>query len=121
MALEHATSPLPDGSDVVVYPPGTGFGFVLPAQHTITVNRETRTVYLSVPDHRSGFVLERIEDAPGELGVYRRPAGRWRACNRHRPRTGGVHKLGASPLESIRSSPLANTSQPQHLVRGLRL
>lgn len=47
MPLEHATSPLPDGRDVVIYPRGASFGFVLPAQHTVSVNEADQTVYLS--------------------------------------------------------------------------
>jgi hypothetical protein len=70
LALEHATSPLPDGRDVVVYPRGANFGFVLPKQHTVSVNAERQTVYLSIPDHGSGFVLERLEEVPGELRIY---------------------------------------------------
>jgi hypothetical protein len=61
---------LPDGRDVVIYPRGASFGFLLPSQHTVTVDENDRTVYLSVPDHGSAFVPERIDEAPGEVRIY---------------------------------------------------
>lgn len=70
MTLEHASSPLPDGRDVVIYPRGAGWGFRLPEQHTITLDKDEHRVYLAIPDHGSGFALERIEEAPGELRVH---------------------------------------------------
>lgn len=70
MALEGTTSPLDDGRDVVIFPRGAGWGFVLPEQHTVTVNQEVRTVYLAIPDHGSGFALDRVEETPGEVRVF---------------------------------------------------
>jgi hypothetical protein len=67
--LEHASSPLDDGRDVVVYPTGAGWGFRLPTQHTITVNKGRGTVYLATPDHGSGYGLEQIEEREGEVRV----------------------------------------------------
>jgi hypothetical protein len=91
MLLEHATSPFPDGRDVVVYPRGSGFGFVLPDQHTITVNEDQRTVHLAIPDHGSAFVLERVEDAADELRVFvGAPAG-------------GAHAIGTGHVPPFRS------------------
>lgn len=69
MRLEHATSPLEDGRDVVVYPTRGGWGFRLPAQHTITVNEELGLVYLATPDHGSGYRLEHLEESVGEIRV----------------------------------------------------
>jgi hypothetical protein len=65
MSLEHATSPLDDGRDVVVYPHGANWGFRLPQQHTITANEDHNLVYLAVPDHGSGYRLDRIEETEG--------------------------------------------------------
>src|SRR4051812_41149513 len=91
MALEHATSPLSDGRDVVIYPRGASFGFLLPAQHTITVNEDQQTVYLAIPDHGSDFVLERIEEAPGELRIHvGQPAG-------------GAHAIGTGQVPPFRA------------------
>jgi hypothetical protein len=91
MPLEHATSPLPDGRDVIVFPRGASFGFVLPEQHTITVNDDPHTVYLAIPDSGSDFVLERIEEAPGELRVFLgAPAG-------------GAHAVGTGQVPVLRS------------------
>jgi hypothetical protein len=70
MSLERATSPLDDGRDVVIYPRGGDWGFQLPEQHTVTINEEQNLVYLAIPDHGSGYRLERIEETPGELRVY---------------------------------------------------
>jgi hypothetical protein len=91
MPLEHATSPLPDGRDVVVYPRGASFGFVLPEQHTITVNEEQGTVYLAVPDHGSDFALKQIEEAAGEVRVFvGAPAG-------------GAHAVGTGQVPPLRA------------------
>lgn len=70
MPITHATSPLADGRDVVIYPAGKGWGFRLPEQHTININEDASTVYLATPDHGSGFRLARLEDAEGELRVH---------------------------------------------------
>jgi hypothetical protein len=67
--LEHATSPLADGRDVVVYPARGSWGFRLPAQHTITVNDDLGLVYLATPDHGSGYRLELLEETDGEVRV----------------------------------------------------
>ena len=91
MPLERATSPLPDGRDIVVYPRGANFGFVLPAQHTVTVNEERDTVYLSVPDHGSAFRLERIEEVAGELRLYVGTP------------TGDGHAVGSGQVPQVRS------------------
>ena len=100
MSLEHATSPLPDGRDIVVYPRDAAFGFVLPDQHTISVNEEQRTVYLAIPDHGSDFVLERIEEAPGELRVFvGAPAG-----GAHAVGTGRALRFGLIHSRRFRTS-----------------
>jgi hypothetical protein len=67
--LEHATSPLEDGRDIVVFPAGATWGFRLPAQHTITVNEDLGLVYLATPDHGSGYRVERVEESEGEVRV----------------------------------------------------
>ena len=66
MELEHATSPLDDGRDVVIYPTGVGWGFRLPPQHTVTINEALGIVHLATPDHGSGYRLERLEEKEGE-------------------------------------------------------
>ena len=70
MNLDHATSPLDDGRDVVVFPRGSSWGFRLPDQHTITVQPEGRFVYLATPDHGGGFDLDRVEEDAGEVRVF---------------------------------------------------
>jgi hypothetical protein len=82
---------LPDGRDVVIYPRGASFGFLLPSQHTVTVNEDDRTVYLSVPDHGSGFVLERVEEAPGEVRIHVGAP------------SGGAHAIGTGQVPPIRA------------------
>jgi hypothetical protein len=70
MKLEHATSPLDDGRDIVIYPAGVGWGFRLPPQHTATINEPLRLVYLATPDHGSGYRLERLEESDSELRIH---------------------------------------------------
>jgi hypothetical protein len=89
--LEHATSPLPDGRDVVIYPRGASWGFVLPRQHTITINEGMGTVYLAIPDHGSGFGLERVEEQSGEVRVFLGPA------------TADAHAVGTGRVPQLRS------------------
>lgn len=69
MNLDHATSPLADGRDVVVYPRGASWGFRLPQRHTISVRQDDCLVYLATPDHGSAFRLDRVEEAVGEVRV----------------------------------------------------
>jgi hypothetical protein len=68
--FEHAMSPLDDGRDIVIYPRGAGWGFRLPAQHTVTVNPDRNLVYLATPDHGSGYGLARVEETEGEVRVH---------------------------------------------------
>lgn len=70
MNLEHATSPLDDDRDVVIFPRGADWGFRLPEQHTISISEERNVVYLAIPDHGSGYGLERTEETDGEVRVY---------------------------------------------------
>lgn len=91
MPLEHAISPLPDGRDIVIYPRAAGWGFVLPAQHTVSVNEQEQTVYLAIPDHGSGFALERLEEAEGELRIHTGAP------------TGDAHAIGAGQVPPLRA------------------
>jgi hypothetical protein len=88
---------LSDGRDVVIYPRGASFGFLLPEQHTVTVNEGTRTVYLSVPSYGSSFVLERVEEVAGEVRIHiGAPAG-----DAHATGVGQVPALRAYPFPQI--------------------
>lgn len=90
MSLELAQNPLPNGRDIVVFPRGAGWGFV-PDQHTIMIIEEQRTVYLAIPDHGSGFVLDRVEEVPGELRVHVGDP------------TGDAHAVGAGRVPPLRA------------------
>ena len=70
MNLRGSTSPLADGRDVVVYPRGASWGFRLPNEHTITVDKTLGSVQLAAPSRRSGYRLDRIVEADGEVRVY---------------------------------------------------
>lgn len=70
MELEHATSPIDDGRDVVIYPAGVGWGFRLPPQHTVTVNQALGPVYLAMPGYGSGYGLDRLEETEGEVRIH---------------------------------------------------
>jgi len=97
MRIAHATSPLADGRDVVIYPAGAGWGFLLPQQHAISIDEDALTVYLAIPDHGSGFHLARLENAEGELRVHLGPPN----SNAHAVATGRVPALRAYSFPRI--------------------
>lgn len=90
MLLEHALSPLDDGRDIVIYPQGAGWGFRLPAQHTVTVHLDRNLVYLATPDHGSGYALARIEETEGEVRVHLGVA------------TSDAHAVGSGQVPALR-------------------
>ena len=70
MNLRGSTSPLADGRDIVVYPRGASWGFRLPDEHTITVDKTLGSVQFAGANRRSGYRLDRIVEADGEVRVY---------------------------------------------------
>ena len=72
--------------EIVVY--RGGWGFRLPAQHTIRLNQEGELVAVSMPQRGGTYPLERVEETEDEFQVYVGPGG---------PSSG--HALGDLPTE----------------------
>lgn len=105
MVFEHARSPLDDGRDIVIYPHGAGWGFRLPAQHTVTVNPDQNLAYLAIPDHGSGFSLAGVEETEGELRIHLGVA------------TSDAHAIGTGRVPSLRAY---SFPQIQHELERLK-
>lgn len=89
--LDHVTSPLGDGREIVLYPPGASWGFRLPAQHTVSVSLDQNLVYLATPDHGSGYVLTRFEESDDELRIHLGAA------------TNDAHAIGTGRVPALRA------------------
>jgi hypothetical protein len=105
MLLEHATSPLDDGRDIVIYPRGAGWGFRLPGQHTVTVNLDQNLVYLATPDHGSGYGLAKVDESEGEIRIHLGVA------------TSDAHAVGTGHVPALRAY---SFPQIQHELERLK-